>query len=217
MPGGADLDDRVVGKPAAVLPQRGPDRAAGRRGPGLRPCPRRHPPRCQALQPPARHLGRRLDHRLRPGQVGRERTDGHRRPARHLAIHGAGAAPRRGGRPRRRLRPGPDPLRAGDAPPGLRRGRPPAAPRPDQESGAGPAPRPRPADLAQPGDPPAQVDREGPEAPLPGRRRDGRGPAAVPRRRTNPRAAGRRARARLEVGDAPQGDRRADCSSRSSR
>ena len=61
-----------VGSP--LLPQRGPDRRAGGRGPGLRPRPGRPAPRHQAVEPAARRPRHGLGHRLRPGQGRRATT-----------------------------------------------------------------------------------------------------------------------------------------------
>ena len=65
------------------------------------------------------------------------RPDPHRRHRRHAPLHGPGAVPRRVRRPRRRLRPGPDAVRAADAAAGLRRARPAAADRAGEGPGAG--------------------------------------------------------------------------------
>ena len=135
----AGLGGRVVGPAAAVLPQRGPDRPAGGAGAGLRPCPGHHPPRHQAVEPAAGYRRSGLDRRLRPGQGRRRRADGHRRHPGHDPLHGPGAVPRRGRRPRRRLCPRADPLRAADAPPGVRVVRPAPDDRADQDRGAGAA------------------------------------------------------------------------------
>ena len=72
----AGRDPALVGRIAApgVPPRRGAHRPAGRLGPGLRPRPRHPPPRHQAVEPPARHRGRRLGQRLRPGQGRRRRA-----------------------------------------------------------------------------------------------------------------------------------------------
>ena len=107
-------DSALVGRVGSprVLPQRGADRPAGRRRPGLCPRARDRPPRHQAVEPAAGHRGRRLDHRLRPGQGRRRRADAHRRHPGHPPLHGPRAVPRRRGCPGRRLRAGPDALRA---------------------------------------------------------------------------------------------------------
>ena len=55
--------------------------------------------------------GRGLDRRLRAGQGRRRRADGDRRHPGHHPLHGAGAVPRRGRRPRRHLCAGSDTLR----------------------------------------------------------------------------------------------------------
>ncbi len=44
------LGGRVVGQATPLLPERGPDRPAGRAGAGLRPCPGHHSPRHQAVE-----------------------------------------------------------------------------------------------------------------------------------------------------------------------
>ena len=73
----------------------------------LRPRAGHAAPRHQAVEPPARRPGHRLDHRLRPGQGGRRgRPDPHRRHPRHAAVHGPGAVPRRVRPAERRLRAG---------------------------------------------------------------------------------------------------------------
>ena len=85
-----------------------------------------------------------------------------RRHPGHPPLHGAGAVPRRGGRPRRSLRTGADPVRADDAPAGVRDVRSAEADRGGQERGADAAAlagRPHPA---RPRDDRAQGDREGP-------------------------------------------------------
>ena len=89
--------------------------------------------------------GSRLDHRLRPGQGERRRPDPDRRHPGHGPLHGPRAVPRRGGRPRRRLCPGPDPLRAAHPPAGVRLARPAPAHRADQGRGPTPAAAARPA------------------------------------------------------------------------
>ena len=57
-----------------LLPQRRPDRPAGRRGPGVRQPPGRAAPRRQAVEPAAGPQGQRLGRRLRPGQGDRHRA-----------------------------------------------------------------------------------------------------------------------------------------------
>ena len=92
-----------------VLAERRPDRGPGRRRPALRPPARHAPPRHQAGQPAGRSARHRLDHRLRPGQSdGARRGEPDGRHRRHLALHGAGAVPRRSRRPQRHLQPRPD-------------------------------------------------------------------------------------------------------------
>ena len=163
LPGGTQLSTVDSSAAGAVLPERGPDRPPGGAGPGLRPRPRHRPPRHQAVEPAARHRGRRLDHRLRPGQGRRRRPDAHRRHPGDAPLHGPRAVPRRGRRPGRRLRPGADPLRAADAAAGLRLARPARADRADQDRGAAPAAVDRPPHPPRPGDDRPEGDREGPE------------------------------------------------------
>ncbi len=108
-----------------LRPERGADRRAGGRGAGVRPPAGDPAPRHQAVEPAARRPRHRLGHRLRPGQGDRRRRpDPHRRHRRHAALHGPRAVPRPVRRPLRRLRAGPDALRAAGLPPGVRGGRP---------------------------------------------------------------------------------------------
>ena len=129
-----------VSSPTRLFPQRGPGGRAGRRGPGLRPPAGDPPPRHQAVEPPARYPGHRLGHRLRPGQGGRHRrADRPGRLRRDAAVHGPGAVSGPGRPAQRRLQPGPDPLRDGDAAAGLRGRRAGAADRADAARRAAPA------------------------------------------------------------------------------
>ncbi len=96
--GGAESSQQFVRRPARVglFPRgRAPGRP-GRRRAGLRPPPGGHPPRHQALQPPARRPRERLGHRFRPGQAGRGgRPLAVARPGRDAAVHGPRAVPGR--------------------------------------------------------------------------------------------------------------------------
>ena len=103
------------------------------------PRPWHRPPGHQAVEPAARHRGRGLGQRLRPGQGRRRRPDPDRRHPGHAPLHGPRAVPRPGGRPGRRLLAGPDPLRAAGATAGLRLARPRGAIRADHDGRAAPA------------------------------------------------------------------------------
>ena len=104
------------GQAADLLAERGADRRPGGRRPGLRAHPGDPPPRHQAVQPAARHPRHRLGDRLRPGQGGRPaEPDAHRRHPRHAAVHAARGLRGQGRQPGRRLRAGPDALRAAGA------------------------------------------------------------------------------------------------------
>ena len=161
------------------------------------------PSRPEALEPDGRHAGALLGPRLRPGprQNGRGRgarrlgrcprrgrprsPDG--RSGRHGAVHGPRAVrgPRR--RPHRCLGTGRDPLRAADAPPGLRRS--PPDPRDDP-------PRPRQLVANLPPDLEAICLEGAPQGPRPALP-DGRRPRRRPPPLAPPRADAGQARAPL--------------------
>ena len=105
----------------------------------------------------------------------------------------------------RRLRAGPDALRAADAAAGVRGGRPPRADRAGDARGAAAAADARPARPARPGDDRPQGDRPRPGRAVPDGRGAGRGPAAVPGRRADPGAADRPGGAGLAVVPAEPG------------
>ena len=129
-----------------------------------------------------------LGHRFRAGQAGRpRRPDPFRRHGGHAALHGAGAVRGEGRRPQRRLRPGPDALRAVDAAAGVR----PAGPAPpdpaDDPGGAAAAAEARSGHSPRPGDDRRQGDGRRPGPSLPNGRRTGRRPSLLPRRPAHPR------------------------------
>ena len=169
----ARWDPALVGRvgSAPVLPQPGSDRPAGRRGAGLRPCRRDRAPRYQAVELAAGHRRRGLDRRLRPGQGGGRGADPERGHPGHAPLHVPRAVPGRRGCSGRRLRAGVDPLRAADAPRGIRLVGPAQADRADQDRGAAAAAGGRCPDSAGPGDDRLEGDREGPEGAVPDRPR----------------------------------------------
>ena len=130
----------------------------------------------------------------------------HRRHRRHAALHGPGAVPGPVRPAQRRLRPGPDALRAADAAAGLRRRRPGPADRagPARGAAAGRASSTRtiPRDLETIV---LKAIAKEPAAALPDGRGAGRGPAAVPGRPADPGAAEPRRRSGLAVVPAQPG------------
>ncbi len=111
---------RRSSRAGGLLPQRGPDRPAGGAGPGLRPCPGSSTAtssRRTCCWTPRASSGSPTSAWPRPSDDG---PDPDRRHPGYAPLHGPRAIPRRGRRPRRRLCPGADPLRAAHPPAGVR-------------------------------------------------------------------------------------------------
>ena len=146
-------------------PQRGPDRRAGGRGPGLRPPAGGPAPRHQAVEPAA---GRRgtvwvTDFGLAKADEGDEltHTGDIVGTLRYMAPERFAGQVRPA---QRRLRPGADALRAADPAAGVRRGRPQRADRAGHARGAAAAARRSTRDPPRPGDDRPEASGSGPRS-----------------------------------------------------
>ena len=107
----------TIARRSDPAPSRGRAARRGRRGAGIRPSPRRDPPRHQALEHPDRRRRAPAPDGLRPGQARdrRDAVDRGRPGPGHAGLHEPRAGARRlsrGRRPERRLQPRGGPLRA---------------------------------------------------------------------------------------------------------
>ena len=134
-----------------------------------------------------------------------QRRDRGRRHAGHGSLHGPRAVRGEVRPAERRLRAGPDPLRAPGPAAGVRGGRPPGVDPAGDERGTRAAAAVGAPPAARPGDDRRQGDRPRPGRPLHHGRGAGRRPAAVPGRQADPGAAGRGRGAGVAVGAAEPG------------